>query len=283
MRTIKLYFLLSQGQRRDKLAGENAQHFPPIMIDLHSHILPALDDGPGTLEGSLELARAAVADGIDVMAATPHVRDDYPTTADEMETAVERLRGELARAEIPLELRTGGELAVDRLDLPREELRRFGLGGNSRYLLVETPYSGWPLDLAERFFRLQAGGFTPVLAHPERNAEVQADPARRLQPLVEGGTLVQLTAASVDGRLGRRAQAASARLVELELAHLLGSDAHAPTIRAVGLTAAAESLGDDALARWLTRDAPAAILDGAPLPPRPAARRRRRRRRFLFF
>jgi protein-tyrosine phosphatase len=121
---------------------------------------------------------------------------------------------------------------------------------------------------------------TPVLAHPERNAEVQADPARRLQPLVESGTLVQLTAASVDGRLGRRAQATSARLLELELAHLLGSDAHAPTIRAVGLTAAAEQVGDERLAHWLTHDAPAAILDGTPLPPRPV--RRRKRRRFFF-
>jgi protein-tyrosine phosphatase len=251
------------------------------VIDLHSHILPGLDDGPATLEGSLELARAAVEDGIEVMAATPHVRDDYPTTAEEMETAVERLRGELAAAEIPLELRTGGELAVDRLDLPRDELRRFGLGGSHGYLLVETPYSGWPLDLGDRLFRLKTAGFTPVLAHPERNPDVQSDPARRLRPLVESGTLVQLTAASVDGRLGRRAQAASDRLLELELAHLLGSDAHAPTIRAVGLTAAAESIGDERLAEWLTKDAPAAILDGAPLPPRPAPRRKRRR--FVFF
>lgn len=250
------------------------------MIDLHSHILPELDDGPETLEGSLELARAAVADGIDVMAATPHVRDDYPTTADEMETAVERLRRELAGAGIPLDLRAGGELAVDRLDLPADELRRFRLGG-SRCLLVETPYSGWPLDLGERLFRLQAAGFTPVLAHPERNSEVQADPERRLRPLVETGTLVQLTAASVDGRLGRRTQAASKRLLELELAHLLGSDAHAPTIRAVGLTAAAQSVGDERLARWLTNDAPAAILEGAPLPPRPPARRKRKR--FVLF
>src|SRR2546421_10712866 len=108
------------------------------MIDLHSHILFGLDDGAATLEQSLEIARAAVEDGIEVIAATPRVRDDYPTTADEMETAVERLRRELRAADIPLELRPGGELAVDRLGLGREELRRFGLGGSDRYLLVET-------------------------------------------------------------------------------------------------------------------------------------------------
>jgi protein-tyrosine phosphatase len=251
------------------------------VIDLHSHILPGLDDGPQTSDGALELARAAVADGIAVIAATPHVRDDYPTTADEMEAAVDRLRGDLRAAAIPLELRPGGELSLERLDLPAAELRRFGLGGSDRYLLVETPYSGWPLDLSDRLFRLQAAGLTPVLAHPERNAEVQADPPRRLRPLVDSGTLVQLTAASVDGRLGRRARAASLQLLDLELAHLLASDAHAPTVRAVGLTAAAEGLGHHELARWLTEDAPAAVLAGTPLPPRPA--RRSKRRRFVFF
>jgi protein-tyrosine phosphatase len=246
------------------------------MIDLHSHILPGIDDGPATLEASLELARAAVEDGIELMAATPHVRDDYPTTAEEMERAVERLRVELAAAGIALELRPGGELALERLDLPAGELRRFRLGGSARYLLVETPYSGWPLDIGERLFRLHAAAITPVLAHPERNPEVQTVP-ERLRPLVESGTLVQLTAASVDGRLGRRARDTSARLLELELAHMLGSDAHAPAIRAVGLASAAAAVGDDGLARWLTRDVPAALLADAELPKRPTRRRRRRR------
>jgi protein-tyrosine phosphatase len=246
------------------------------MLDLHSHILPGLDDGPSTLAGSLDLARAAVEDGIELMAATPHVRDDYPTTADEMEAAVATLRRALAEAEIDLDVRTGGEIALERLDLPAADLRRFGLAGSRTYLLVETPYAGWPLDLEQRLFQLQAAGLRPVLAHPERNAEVQDDPERRLRPLVEGGTLIQLTAASVDGRLGRRTREAGQRLVDLELAHLLASDAHAPSVRAVGLTAAAEAVADEALARWLTRDVPYAIVADEPLPRRPAKRRRRR-------
>ena len=76
---------------------------------------------------------------------------------------------------------------------------RFGLAGNPDYLLLEFPYHGWPLDLADRVFRLRAGGITPVLAHPERNQDVQAHP-ERLDPLVRSGALVQLTAASIDGR-----------------------------------------------------------------------------------
>ncbi len=175
------------------------------MIDLHSHILRGIDDGARTLEDSLEIARAAVSDGITVIAGTPHVRDDWPTDAGVMEHRVAELRAELQLAGIPLDVRAGGEIAIEWLArLSVEELRRFGLGGNPRYLLVETPYYGWPLGLEDALFSLRASGIRPVLAHPERNAEVQAQP-ERLVSLVQSGALVQVTAASVDGRIGRRA------------------------------------------------------------------------------
>ena len=201
----------------------------PTMIDLHSHILPGLDDGAETVEGALEMACSAVADGIQAVAATPHVRSDYPTTPEQMEQGVESLREALREASIPLELLPGGEIALDVLPgLEDDELRRFGLGGNPAYLLLETPDFGWPLGLEETLFQLRLRGFTIVLAHPERNDEVQENPGR-LERLVEVGTLVQVTAASVDGRLGPVAHKTALRLVELGLAHMLASDAHAPT------------------------------------------------------
>src|SRR5437899_4230866 len=169
------------------------------MIDLHSHILPGLDDGARDLDDALEIARAAVADGITVIAATPHVREDYPTTPSAMESGVRALRGALERAGIELELLPGGEISLEQLDrLSHDELRRFGLGGNPRYLLVETPYYGWPGDLAQRLFALRTARITPVLAHPERNAAVQLQP-ELLVRIVQSGVLVQVTAASVDG------------------------------------------------------------------------------------
>jgi protein-tyrosine phosphatase len=252
------------------------------VVDLHSHILPGLDDGSETIEEALEMARAAVADGITTVAATPHVRDDYPTEPDEMEAAVDAVRAALAEASIPLELLPGAEIAYDRLpELDDPALRRFGLGGNPRYLLLEPPYEGWPLGLEQTVFELQLRGFAVVLAHPERNDEVQERP-ERLERLVEMGVLVQLTAASIDGRLGPRPQKTGLRLLELELAHLLASDAHAPTLRQVGMSAAAQHVGDEALARWLTQDMPAAIVARSELPLRPEppehARRRFRRR-----
>ncbi len=243
------------------------------MIDLHSHVLPGLDDGAEDLDEALAICRAAVADGITVLAATPHVRDDYPTTPDQMEVALAQVQ-----AAVGGELRVvaGGEIDSMELDRPLEELRRFGLGGNPRYLLVETPYTGWRLDLGERLFRLRTQGITAVLAHPERNANVQARP-ELLEPIVQGGTLVQLTAASVDGRLGRRTQVCAAALLDRGLAHLLASDAHAPTVRAIGMGAASAALGDEALARWLTVEVPGAILADETVPPRPRQAGPRRR------
>lgn len=247
------------------------------MVDLHSHVLPGLDDGARDLEAALAICRAAAADGVAVLAATPHVRSDYPTTAGEMRRAL----GDVAKAASGIvELRPGGELALEMLDRPARELRAFGLGGNPRYLLVETPYYGWPLDLGERLFRLRVAGFTPVLAHPERNPDVQARPDR-LDGLVSAGALVQLTAASVDGRLGARAQACASALLARGSAHLIASDAHEASVRAIGLSDAAAALRDDELARWLTVEVPRAIVDDLELPARPTSERRRLRRRFF--
>ena len=166
----------------------------------------------------------------------------------------------------------GGELALSGAHRPLDELRRFGLAGNPAYLLVETPYLSWPLDLAPRFGHLREHGITVVLAHPERNPSVQERPAV-LAEIVAAGTLVQLTAGSLDGRLGPAVRACALRLLELELAHMIASDAHAPAVRAIGMTAASRAVKDEELARWLTVDVPAAILDNGPVPRRPAHRR----------
>ena len=249
------------------------------MIDLHSHLLPGIDDGVRTIAESLDLLRAAHEDGIARIAATPHVREDYPTTPAEMELRLAEVCGAAREAAIPVEVLPGGELDLEfaaRLD--DADLRRFGLGGRPSLLLLEFPYLGWPLQLADLVFDLQLRGFRIVLAHPERNVDVQHDP-ERLRPLVDSGVVVQLTAASLDGRLGGAPRTAAKRLIDSRLAHLLASDAHAPDVRSVGLSRAREAAGDDAVARWLTEDVPAALLAGDALPERPESPRRRLLRR----
>lgn len=233
-----------------------------------------MDDGVQDVEAALALARTALADGVEAMAATPHVRADHPTTPDAMEHGVERLREALDAAGLPLRLLPGGELALEEATaLPEAALRRFGLGGSSRYLLVEFPYYGWPLALEHVLHRLETLGFRAVLAHPERNESVQERP-ERLDLALETGALVQVTAASLDGRLGRRCERCAHALVRGGRAHLIASDAHAPELRAVGMSAAAAAVGHAPLAEWLTLSVPAAVVADESPPRRPARRRR---------
>lgn len=250
------------------------------MIDLHTHILPGLDDGPRTLSESLSMAYAAFADGTRTIAATPHVRADYAIGASEMERAVAEFRAELRAEGIDLEVLTGGEIGLDRLAMiEAEELLRFGLASNPNYLLLEFPYHGWPLALPSQVIELGRRGITAVIAHPERNVDVQTAP-ERMRQVVEQGALVQLTAASIAGRLGRPSRNTAFRLLELGLGHLVASDAHAPSVRSVVMSGAVRALGDPDLAHWLTEDVPAAIVANTPIPERPRSRHRRTRHLF---
>ena len=110
------------------------------VVDLHSHILPGVDDGARSFEDSVEIAIAAARDGTTVMAATPHVRYDFPTTAATMERLVCELNEILREKGIELQILGGAEIAIQSLQtIGSDELRRFGLGGNPRYLLIEFP------------------------------------------------------------------------------------------------------------------------------------------------
>jgi protein-tyrosine phosphatase len=188
-----------------------------------------------------------------------------------MERLVDEVRQAVARAGIALDVVPGGELALEeaaRLD--DSELRRFALGGGDT-LLLEFPYYGWPLELEMQLFALQTRGFRTLLGHPERNSDVAARP-ERLRRAVEAGALVQVTAGSLEGRLGTTARRTGRKLLELGLVHVAATDAHAPEGPRSGLGTVADSIGDRRLAHWLTEEAPAAILAGEPLP---AARKRR--------
>ena len=244
------------------------------VIDLHSHVLPGLDDGARDLDESLAMARSMVADGVSALAATPHVHPRYRTPVAEMERALGELRSALVAAAIPLEVLSGGEIALDELPgLSGDERARFGLGGNPRLLLLEFPLYGWPLALESTVRDLGADGIVCVLAHPERNPDVQERP-ELLERLVGVGAVSQLTAAAVDGRMGKAQARCAFALLERELAHLVASDAHAPAVREAGLSAAAAAVGGGELGAWLTRDVPAALLASHELPPRPPLPRR---------
>jgi len=245
------------------------------VVDLHSHVLPGIDDGPADSVASVALADAAAAAGVRVMVATPHVRPDYP------EVRVEEIRARAAEFDaivtgygIPLRILPGAELSQQALpELDDDALRAAALGGNDRDLLLETPWEPFGLDFEDAVDDLLARGFRVTLAHPERSPTLQADPAR-LGRLVEQGALVQVTASSLLG--GRRSAARRVGLLAIERswATVLASDAHAvdwrPPDLAAGAAAARRALPLQAReVEWMVTDAPRAIVEGRELPARP--------------
>ena len=239
------------------------------MIDLHTHVLPGIDDGARTLGEARAIALDLASQGVTVMAATPHVRDDYPTTPEVMEEAVAEVRADFDANRVPVDVVHGAEVDLGLLwAIPPEELPRLTIAQTGRYLLLEFPYRGWPFALDSAVKRLVGLGVTPLLAHPERNPEVQDRPDR-VRSIVESGALVQVPAASLEGARDRAAQAAALRLLDLGLVHVLASDSHGPHISREGMAAAAATLNDPELARYLTLEAPGAIVAGEPVPERP--------------
>jgi protein-tyrosine phosphatase len=253
------------------------------VIDLHSHVLPGLDDGPETLDGSLELARAAVAAGTRVMAATPHVGLRYPVRPGELAAQLEHLRAALARAQIPLNVTGGGELAPGAAaDLSVEDLQAITLGG-ATCILLECPFIRVGGLMTPLVTHLQRHGFRVLLAHPERSPEFLSDPAS-LAALVDAGAYVQITAASLAGGFGRTARRYSLALLDAGLVAAVSSDAHdavdrPPTLLTIVDEVVRSQRFAPATTRFLTDSAPQALLTGAPVPPAPPSTRRPRWRR----
>jgi protein-tyrosine phosphatase len=225
------------------------------------------------LESAVELAREAVASGVEVMAATPHLRADHPgVRAEELAERVRALQAALDAAGVALRVVSGGEVDVLwAVNAGDDALHAASYGARGTDLLVETPYGELPPIFEDLLFRIRVRGFRVLLAHPERNRSFQREPARLLR-LVEGDVLVQVTAASVVG--GGRAGKLARRLIEGGHAHVIASDLHRPGGNRASLRDAVAAV-DSARGEWMVTEAPAAILAGRPLPPPPGAARRR--------
>jgi protein-tyrosine phosphatase len=250
------------------------------MIDLHCHILPGVDDCAEDWDECLRMARIAVEDGIETIVATPHWPGDEggASRSDRVQSLAREVQERLDQEGIPLRVLPGHELVI----LPEilDELASGGAlpyptdgTGAARYALLETPYHHLPFFLRDLLFQVQSRGYTPVLAHPERNPTVQAKPDT-LQEYVDAGCLIQVTAGSLLGQFGGPSQRTARTLVRRGWAHVLASDAHSPENRPPRLTEAcrqaAQLIGEEA-ARRAVESTPAAILRGLPLDFRGAA------------
>jgi protein-tyrosine phosphatase len=232
------------------------------VIDLHCHLLPAIDDGPKTMDETLALADARVV-------ATPHVSPEYPNDAERIGLLVELVAAELARRGHPLTVARGAEIDLDHARARGEDaLAPLTLAGSST-LLIECPFSRVVPHFEARVVQLMGRGHRVLLAHPERSPLFLREPAL-LSRLVGEGALASLTGASFSGRFGSTAQRYAEWAVEGGLAHNVATDAHNTRGRGPVLREALLNAGYDWAADWMTHDVPEALLADAPLPPRPA-------------
>jgi protein-tyrosine phosphatase len=253
------------------------------VIDLHTHVLPGIDDGPDDLAGSVAVAEVAAHGGIRTLVATPHLRADHPGVRPaELAGRARELSEHLRSRGLPVEVLPGAEVDLETaMGLADAELALATLAGNGRDLLLETPYAPLADDFEQRVMALAGRGFRLTLAHPERNPTVGANP-EVIGALVARGVLVQLTGRSLGGRRSSTART----LLEQGWAHVLASDAHAidrrPPDLGSALRHAVEALPHArAELEWMVTEAPRAILDGRPLPERPPRANRSLRKRLL--
>lgn len=235
------------------------------MIDLHCHILDAIDDGARDADDSVGMARQAEADGIEAVCATPHIRHDHDVRIEELAERVRGLNAKLEQELVAVRILRGGEVAETAVEgLSEEELSLVSLGDGSWILLEPAP---GPLgdSLLRRVAYLADRGRRTIVAHPERH--LSADMFERMAALVAEGALIQATA---DFFLREEMAAGMLAMAEKGLVHVLSSDAH--TVhggRPVRISPALERLREvDLLAPhldWIAGTAPRAIVSGDPL------------------
>jgi protein-tyrosine phosphatase len=201
------------------------------MIDIHHHLLWGMDDGASNVETSVAMAKVAAADGISHIVCSPHANGTYvyePQVIDEKIIELQRL---LDRDGIAVKLGRGCDfhMSYENIQEAKVDPGKFSINGLG-YLLVEVPDYGLPRNLTEIFYQLQLAGLTPILTHPERNPTLQSD-RPRLEDWLRGGVLIQITAGSVVGRMGKHAERMAHDLLASRWVHFLATDAHNTTSR----------------------------------------------------
>jgi protein-tyrosine phosphatase len=239
------------------------------MVDIHCHLLPGLDDGPDSLEESLQMAEMAIADGITHVIATPHASDYYKFFPD----LVRKRRDELqSRLGARLHLATGCDFHLSYENL--QELLRSPVSftlNQKNYLLVEFADFSIPPTIDQTLHELCLAGVRPIVTHPERNALLRAHPARLVKWMRLGCT-VQVTALSLLGRFGEAARRATDLLLEKNAVHFFASDAHNLKGRPLVLREACEEVArrkGPRVAEALFCENPLAAFEGRELPYQP--------------
>lgn len=236
------------------------------MIDIHTHILPMIDDGPATVQESIEMCKIAANDGIKKIIATPHVQNKVDNENTILEK-IEVLNQSSKQEGLDLVIFPGAEVYLnDQLlhaDILKES-RILTLNGNRKYILLEFSFQWIPPETEQVIFALKTMGFTPILPHLERNSRVQNNPAILIR-FIELGAILQVTAQSIIGNFGVASKKCVLWMLKNRLVHVIASDAHSsvgrPPILSHALKVVSDML-DEESARKMVLDHPEMILEG---------------------
>ena len=232
------------------------------MVDIHSHILPGIDDGAADLETSVAMCKAAAEAGTRELVATPHCNFRYEFDSTEIDRKLKELQDRVGDS---LHLHRGSDMSLNWDSMTRvlEDPQPYTINGR-RYLLVEFAEDILLGRTGRLFDEFRDAGVTPIITHPERNQRIRQD-IRRLAGWVERGCLVQITGGSLLGRFGDRAQAHAIKMMDAGMVHFVASDAHNLSSRPPMLNEAYEMLeyrwGPEAAERVLI-DNPWSVLWG---------------------
>ncbi len=198
----------------------------PIHIDIHSHLLPGIDDGSASLDHALEMTKVFEKMGYQKLITTPHVMGDfYRNTPEIIREKLAQLQDYLKTHQVKLTLEAAAEYYLDEWFIQKlknnQELLTFG----SNYLLFETGFMAPPKQLFEVIFEIQAQGYQPVFAHPERYNYLQDD-FEMVQKMVERGVLLQLNLNSLNGYYGKPAKELAEKIIDQQWVSFLGTDCH---------------------------------------------------------
>jgi protein-tyrosine phosphatase len=236
------------------------------MIDLHTHILPGVDDGVKTMDDAVAFARVAAADGVKTVVATPHYREGfYMNARPDVLAGVEALNVRLRAEGIALSVLPGAEVHISADLVERVKSGHAPtLADNGRTVLFELSMSQPQPDLENFVFQMRLAGLQVLFAHPERIAYFQDD-VSRYEAVLRLGAFGQLTTGSVTGVFGESVIEFSEELVRKGLVHVVASDAHNTRGRPPVLSRALERLSawaGDELARRMVDEFPKAFLAG---------------------
>ena len=244
-----------------------------VVIDIHCHLLPEVDDGPKSWDVAVEMCRMAAADGITHTVATPHANDRYAYDRAYLSGLLLQLQEKIDPAlKLQVSLGCDFHLSFENLERVLEQPHTYTIG-ETKYLLIELSNFSIPTQLGDCFVRLGDRGLTPILTHPERNPILQQSPQRILE-LAEQGCLIQVTASSLTGFWGERPEIVARWLLDRSAVHILATDAHDTKRRIPNLSRArvvAEKIVGAEYAEALVESNPGAIVKGIPIPycPRP--------------